>query len=281
MTSGAGPRLFEAASHAKLYSKFRPTYPKSVIQKILSFLLEKHSAPLELAVDIGCGSGQSSRSLTPHFKQVVGLDVSQVQISQAQSKSVEENLTYRQGSAEEIPFSDHSIDLITCAQSLHWFNADKFYKEASRTLKHQGCVAVYGYGVNLPYVPDEGIQTSMHQEYLKIYKDILGPHWDKRRYHVDNLYCNIQVPFRESKRDDSVVMEAVMSVDDMIGYIKTWSSYQTYIRMFPEKSDFLLKHRQKFLEIIQPISPSTPAEEIRFDVRGPIFILLGRNSVRP
>lgn len=60
-----------------------------------NFLTLQKSPPFDLAVDIGCGSGQSSRSLTPHFKQVVGTEVSEVQLLQARSKSSETNLTYR------------------------------------------------------------------------------------------------------------------------------------------------------------------------------------------
>lgn len=75
---------------------------------------------------------------------------------------------FRQGSAEEIPFEDHSIDLITCAQSFHWFDFNKFYKEVSRTLKHHGCLAVYGYGIMLPHVPDEDIQKSVQKEYMTV-----------------------------------------------------------------------------------------------------------------
>lgn len=47
-------------------------------------------------------------------------------------------------------------------------------------------------------------------------------------------------------RDDSVVMKTVMTVDDMIGYIKTWSSYQTFLKECPDRSDFLSAFRQRY-----------------------------------
>ena len=39
-----------------------------------------------LAVDVGCGSGQSTNLLAPLFKRVVGLDVSESQIRVAEAQ---------------------------------------------------------------------------------------------------------------------------------------------------------------------------------------------------
>ena len=36
-----------------------------------------------LAVDVGCGGGQSTLAFAPHFKKVIGLDISAAQISEA------------------------------------------------------------------------------------------------------------------------------------------------------------------------------------------------------
>ena len=47
------------------------------------FLLQK------LAVDVGCGTGQSTRILSPFFRRVLGLDVSQAQIENARKESVD------------------------------------------------------------------------------------------------------------------------------------------------------------------------------------------------
>lgn len=277
MNSSAGPRLFESAAHAKLYLKFRSTYPASVLDKILSFLSEKLSPPFNVAVDVGCGSGQSTRFLAPHFREVIGVDVSDGQLQEAQKITVEGNVVYKKGPAEEIPAEDSSVDLVTCAQSLHWFNAEKFYSECNRVLKPQGCVAAYGYGVNLPCSSNREVQSLMQKEYMQIYSGILGQYWDERRQHVDNLYRDIPLPYKEYERDKSLVLKNTICVDDLIGYIKTWSSYQTYCKKFPDKADFLSEHRKRFLAIVQQLNPSTPAEEIEFDLTAPIFILLGRN----
>ena len=48
-----------------------------------------------LAVDLGCGTGQNSRLLAPHFQEVVGIDVSKSQLEEARAVSGYPNITYR------------------------------------------------------------------------------------------------------------------------------------------------------------------------------------------
>ena len=43
--------------------------------------------------------------------------------------------------------SSGSVDLITCAQGAHWLDRPKFYEEARRTLKQNGVLCFYGYGI--------------------------------------------------------------------------------------------------------------------------------------
>ena len=73
--------MFEESEHAKVYSIFRPNPPKSLIETIISYSEKK--APLELALDVGCGSGQSTRILAPYAKRVIGSDISKSQIDEA------------------------------------------------------------------------------------------------------------------------------------------------------------------------------------------------------
>ena len=52
--------------------------------------------------------------------------------------------------AEEMPFlSSNSVDLVTCAQAIHWFDREKFYTEVKRVLNKNGVLAVIGYGLQV------------------------------------------------------------------------------------------------------------------------------------
>ena len=70
--------------------------------------------------------------LADYFKEVIASDISARQLENAQQKS---NIRYQIFSAENTPLKDNSVDLITIAQALHWFDFDRFYSEARRVLR--------------------------------------------------------------------------------------------------------------------------------------------------
>lgn len=46
-------------------------------------------------MDLGCGTGQNTRLLAPHFQKVVGIDVSESQVEEARALPGFANVTYR------------------------------------------------------------------------------------------------------------------------------------------------------------------------------------------
>ncbi len=53
------------------------------------------SKPFSLAVDVGCGTGQSSRPLGPYFDKVIGIDRSEEQLANARLESNSSNIEYK------------------------------------------------------------------------------------------------------------------------------------------------------------------------------------------
>ena len=144
-------RLFESSDHAKYYAQFRPDYPDSVVRTIVDYYASNNTDTTVdsghgTAVDVGCGSGQSTYPLRQHFNKVIGMDISEKQIEQAKKKY--SDVEFRVGPGENLQFLENcSINLITTAQALHWMNHDAFYREVDRVLKPGGTLAVYGYGM--------------------------------------------------------------------------------------------------------------------------------------
>lgn len=84
MTSSSTTRLFEGSDHAKAYAQFRPSPPASLAEAVVAFLdADDGGSRRGLALDVGCGSGQSTAFLSPHFRRVVGTDISENQIREA------------------------------------------------------------------------------------------------------------------------------------------------------------------------------------------------------
>lgn len=224
-------RLFEHTVHAHLYSRYRPTYPKAVISAITNYITQSGGS-LGLALDVACGSGQSTFYLKKNFKQVVGVDISKAQIEEANSKCKAENIAnieFRVGNGLDLPFENESVDMVTIAQALHWLDSDKFFAECKRVLKNKGCLAVYGYG-NVCVVNEQ-----CNALVSNFYRNSLKGCWHEARYHIDNEYRSIHLPFSNTHRID-MTMPYGTNLEAFIGYLSTWSGYQKYCEDFPDNT---------------------------------------------
>ncbi|XP_077861687.1 putative methyltransferase DDB_G0268948, partial [Saccoglossus kowalevskii] len=232
-------RLFTGAAIAAAYQKFRPTYPKGVVERIISYLGDKKPGPYNLAVDVGCGSGQSTRILGDYFEQVIGCDVSESQIREAIGNNISPNVEYRNGSDRNIPAADCTVDLVTSAQASHWFNRNKFYKEVDRVLKPRGCFAVYGYGFAQLQSNTNGKQLqSIYDDFFR--KPLYGLLRDEIKQ-VEQRYTHFSMPYAESERDDTFSIEIDYSVADFVGYLSSTATYNEYLKVNPDKQHVLVE----------------------------------------
>ena len=105
------------------YAKFRPGYPHELFVYLGSIAPSR-----QLAWDCGTGNGQAAVALASVFDRVVATDASEKQIANAQPH---ERVEYRVAPAENSGIDSRTLDLITVAQALHWFDLDRFYAERS------------------------------------------------------------------------------------------------------------------------------------------------------
>ncbi len=194
------------------YSKFRPIYSRDLF-KYLSSISSGH----DLAWDCATGTGQAAVALTDFFEKVIATDASSEQIGQAPKHlSVE----YRVAVAEDSGLEASSVDLITVAQALHWFDIPQFMQEAKRALKPRGVIAVWTY--NLFRIAPE-IDSIVDD----LYWNILDGYWAEERRMVDNGYAGLEMPFRELF-PPQFKMNASWSLGRLIGYLGTWSAVRNY-----------------------------------------------------
>jgi ubiquinone/menaquinone biosynthesis C-methylase UbiE len=112
-----------------------------VIKKIKDFL--KLREPVPRALDVACGTGQSTLALKEVASQVVGTDTSREMLAQA---TREAGVRYVEAPAEDLPFADDSFCLVTVALALHWFERSRFLTEVRRVLDPGGWLVVYDNG---------------------------------------------------------------------------------------------------------------------------------------
>jgi SAM-dependent methyltransferase len=120
------------------YARSRPRIHATAIERFRSFAGIK--APVSVALDVGCGTGQSTVALAEIAERIIGIDPSVDMLKHAvQHPRVE----YQQSAAERIPFDDSQFDLITAAQAYHWFEHDAFLAESYRLLRAPRWLLVY------------------------------------------------------------------------------------------------------------------------------------------
>jgi ubiquinone/menaquinone biosynthesis C-methylase UbiE len=132
---------FAYASAAERYAKSRPYFHPIVIEKIKEFLTLE--SPLAQALDVACGTGQSTRALSAIAQHVIGTDLSEEMLKFARQENVASNITFLQSPAEVLPFADQTFDLITVSLAFHWFEREKFLAQANRVLKDKGWLLIY------------------------------------------------------------------------------------------------------------------------------------------
>ncbi|WOC14436.1 class I SAM-dependent methyltransferase [Gordonia sp. MP11Mi] len=190
------------------YAAHRPTY-SGALASVLSSLAPDR----ELAVDVGCGTGQLTALLAEHFDAVVGVDPSQSQIAAAVHAP---NIEYRVGPAERLDVADGSASIVTAAQAAHWFDLPAFYDEARRIARAGAVIALITYGV-------VALDDDLAERFDRFYRDEIGPYWPPERVHVDSAYADLPFPF--ARVDVSVSpIERDWTLDDFVDYVGTWSA---------------------------------------------------------
>ena len=200
------------------YKLYRPHYPRELYQYLADI------APgAELAFDVGCGNGQASRELAEFFQQVYASDASAAQIQQAAPHA---KVHYQVSPAEKINAPDASVDLVTVAQAIHWFQHDAFFAEVDRVLKPNGILAIWGY--QLLYT-----ETELDPLVEKFHTEIIGPYWPPERALLDDGYTRIPFPYARIATPQ-FYMSAHWKFSHLIGYLNTWSAVKQYEKALGE-----------------------------------------------
>jgi ubiquinone/menaquinone biosynthesis C-methylase UbiE len=91
-------------------------------------------------VDLGCGTGLSSRPLIDRGANVVGIEPDEVMLARAEA-TLGDRARFLRGRAEALPLPDASADLVVSAQAAHWFEEPDASDELLRVLRPGGYIA--------------------------------------------------------------------------------------------------------------------------------------------
>lgn len=242
------------SGHAGLYAQYRIDYPTDLLQFVLSFVPNQQTA-----WDCATGNGQVAGALADSFERVEATDISEKQLAQALQRS---NIHYQLSRAEQTPFADHTFDLVTVAQALHWFDVDAFHREVRRVAKPGAVLAEWGYGL-------VSIGPDLDPVLIDFYRNRIGPYWDPQRKHIDDAYASLPFPFADAQRA-TFTIRRTWSLDRLLNYLRTWSAVQQY--MHENEEDPVWR------DPVGPLGKQLAASwgDSERDVSFPVFMRIGR-----
>jgi len=248
--------LFNTAELAELYSKHQPPLHERVVEIVLSATEGR-----DLLLDIGCGSGSSTRPFCTHFARVVGVDYSPAQIDLARSLSQQiSNLEYHQASVYELPVPNHSVDCIIGVMIAHFIDFQKFFEEAKRVLKPGGVLLFHGKSSprvveierETEYKSENETKTTvsdLNRRIVDIKTKLFSGLFHDRTFFNPLKYTNIPslYPEQEASRQEWTA-SSWFSVPQLADYMLSWSAAGKYCAKHGMKSTEL---RGKLVEMLR------------------------------
>jgi SAM-dependent methyltransferase len=194
------------------YRRYRPGYPPELIEFVAARAPDRR-----LALDCATGSGQAAVDLAGHFERVLAVDGSASQLATAQAH---ERVHYVAALAERLPVASGSVSLVAAAQAFHWFDFDRFHAECRRVLAPGGVVAVWTYE---KFRVDAAVDAVVDH----FYTAVVGADWPPERRYVELGYRTLPFPWQEEAAP-VFVLETDWDLEEVVGYLATWSAVQRY-----------------------------------------------------
>jgi len=139
---------YDRTGFASRYDRFRPRTPRALVDLLCRYALAGRPA---LVVDLGCGTGLSTRVWSDVAERVVGVEPNGAMLAAAEPAP---RVEYREAFAQDTGLPEGGADIVTCSQSLHWMEPEPTFAEAARILRRGGAFAAYDYDLPPVVVPE-------------------------------------------------------------------------------------------------------------------------------
>jgi SAM-dependent methyltransferase len=129
---------YDRPGFAQGYDRNRPRPPEA----LLEWLCRYARVERPVVVDLGCGTGLSTRAWSGRAERAIGIEPNPAMLAAAdQAPGVE----FREAFSQDTGLEDACADIVTCSQSLHWMEPEPTFAEVARILRPGGVFAAYDY----------------------------------------------------------------------------------------------------------------------------------------
>jgi ubiquinone/menaquinone biosynthesis C-methylase UbiE len=143
---------------AEGFDRNRPSTPEALLDVLC---LEAQVERPRLVVDLGSGTGLSTRAWAERADEVVGVEASPEMRDQAEDATSADNIRFVQAYAQKTGLPAGAADIVTCSQSFHWMEPVATLAEVARILRPGGVFAAYDY--DWPPVVHPGVEAAFEE----------------------------------------------------------------------------------------------------------------------
>jgi SAM-dependent methyltransferase len=154
---------------AEHYDAYRPVPPPVLLDVLARYL---PGPPLRRVVDLGSGTGLSTRAWADRAGEVIGVEANPAMRAVAEARTAETNIRYVEAFAAETGLPAGSADLVTCSQSFHWMAREPVLAEAARILRPAGVFAAYDYDMPPVVHPEVDRVFTEHLRLRRHFRDV-------------------------------------------------------------------------------------------------------------
>jgi SAM-dependent methyltransferase len=184
LVEGSG---YDEPGYAERYDAFGPKAPILIVDILTRVSGVKRP---RLVVDVGCGTGLSTRLWAAHADRVIGIEPNPHMVRVARQRDwTAANVSYREGFGHDTRLPDACADVVTCAQSLHWMEPGPTFAEVARILRPGGVFAAYDHDDEITPITywEVGLALQRFHEAVERIRlpdveripEVVIHHWDK------------------------------------------------------------------------------------------------------
>lgn len=242
---------FTGSKYISTYHQFRPKPPKEIILQALNYLDKSENVTV---LDLGCGSGLSTKIWENNADKILAFDPSKEMVDFASKRNKSSKIEFKVGFSHAIPLVSETVDIISCSQSFHWMEPKSTLKESKRLLRSGGVFLVYDViwppSVNYAYESAYNKLFSTIKSLTENLEQEISIRWDKKKHYENIVQSNYFKYVKESYFHKS----ETISKDKLLGIAMSQGGLEALLKRGFSRSEIGLDKFEKVIEDLKVLS---------------------------
>ncbi len=209
--------LFDGTAY--YYSKYRPEFPKELIDFIVKTYQLDGTGTL---LDMGCGTGLSTFPFSKYFEKIIAFDRDKEMLDVALSKNqVNSNITFLLQSDEDIKDTSGPCKLIIASRSFHWMRQEELLQKLHKILAKNGSFVIIS----------DGSFWGGNETWEKTIKKVIQSFLGEQRRAGNSTFQTSNEPYTnmlqrhgyKNVREFAIPITRIWTIESIIGYLYSTS----------------------------------------------------------